>query len=127
MLVCAQVRILLALAVTDAGATIFCVTLAVAVELQPLEGSVTVRIKSPGTVTVATAVLAVNPPGPLQLYPTPGVAELPVSTTFCWLQFNRAFAGTLLVLTAVGTVVFWLIRSALLAVQPLTGLVAVTE
>jgi hypothetical protein len=65
--VCAQVSILLGLAVTDAGAVVFCVTVAVAVELHPLDGSVTVRIKSPGTVAVTTAVLALNPSGPLQL------------------------------------------------------------
>jgi hypothetical protein len=58
---------LLGLAVTEAGALISCVTLAVAVELHPLDGSVTVRIKSPGVITVMTAVLALNPLGPLQL------------------------------------------------------------
>jgi hypothetical protein len=54
----------------------------VAVEGQPaLAGSVTVTVYVPAALTKGFCNVDVNPPGPLQLYVTPGVVELPLRET----------------------------------------------
>jgi hypothetical protein len=75
--------------------------------------------------TVAEAPLAETMPGPVQLYVTPVVVELPVSRIVGWAQVTWAVAGTAVVVTPPGAVVFWVTTELAVAVQPLVGSVAV--
>jgi len=80
----------------------------------------------PAVLTVAEAPATVNPLGPVQLYVTPDVEELPVSTTFLTEQVNWPLAGTLLVTTAAGCAVSVAKAVDEVDVHPVDALVAVT-
>ena len=99
-LVVAQVREPDTEAVTPAGAVIFCVMAAEAVDVHPLLGLVTVRLYVPGAVTVAAAVETAKL-GPAQAKVVPEVEELPVRTILVLLQVSR-LVPELLVIVAPG-------------------------
>ena len=70
------------------GGVIFCNTLMLAVEVQPLTGFVTTSVYAPGVVVVTVAVVALKLPGPDQLKLTPGVGEPPVNVTDVVVQVS---------------------------------------
>ena len=100
------------------GTVIFCVTVADAMAVQPLDGSVTVTVYDAGVVTVLVAVVTPAP----QLKVVPPVVEDAVSITLVTAHVKVAGAATL----AFGAVIFWVTVALALMVHPLVGSVTVT-
>ena len=94
------------------------VTIALAVAVQPLPGSVTVTLYVPGVVTTLVELV----PPPLHAYVTPGVDEDAVSVTLVTVQDNAAGG----VIEAVGGPELWLTVVDADTVQPVDGSVATT-
>jgi hypothetical protein len=76
----------------------------------------------PGTVTTGELEEEVKPPGPVQLYETPGVVDEPVNVTLVVVQVNKPTTLT----DTVGTVTSCDTTTVWEAVHPVAGLVTVT-
>jgi hypothetical protein len=115
-----QVSVLSAPASTF-GAVMFCVTFTVSEAVQPLAGSVTVRVYRPGALTEGVAEVEEKPPGPLQLKVAPGVEDEPLSVTEVVVHVSVLSAPA----STFGAVMFCATSTVSVAVQPPLGLVTV--
>lgn len=93
-----------------------------AVDVQPLVGLVTVNVYAPAVPIDGFCEVDVKLLGPVQLYVTPEVLELPESVTEVAVQLN----GPLLEAVAPGAVVFAFTVAVAVEIHPLEGLVTVS-
>ena len=102
------------------GAVVSRVTLVDVVDVHPLTGLVTVRVYVPVALTVGFCEVEVNPLGPVQLYVTPEVTELPERVSEFLVQVREPPVAV-----APGAAAFWGTDAIAVEIQPLTGLVTV--
>jgi hypothetical protein len=105
-------------AILAPGATIFCVTVAEAVLVQPFAGFVTVTVYVAGDEIVFVAVVI----PPLQLKVAPPVVDEAVNVSLVLAQVKTVGAAIL----ALGVVIFWVTVAEAVLVQPFAGFVTVT-
>ena len=105
-------------AILALGAVMFCVTVALALLVHPLDGSVTVTVYEAGAATVF--VVVVIPPPQLKVAPT--VVEDAVIVSLVTAHVKTPGAAIL----AFGAVLFWVTVAEAVLVQPLVGFVTVT-
>jgi len=103
------------------GGVTFSITIVVAVEVHPFTGSVAVTVYIPGSVTIALAVLAANPPGPVHEYVAPAI-EVALTVTLVMSQVS----GPSLLAVTPGSVTFSITVVVAVDVHPFTGSVTVT-
>ena len=103
------------------GAMLFTVTIISSVELQPFNGSETVRVYVPPFVVVVDAELAINPFGPDQAKLTPGEVDEPLRLAKVARQVIVKSAPA----EILGGVLFNETNKSSVEEQPLTGLVTV--
>lgn len=113
----------LLVAVTPAGGVIFCPRLVEAVVVQPLAVFVIVTEYVPGTLVAKLGAILVNPPGPAQLYVTPGVVLVALTVAVIKVQVS---GPVLVAVTPAGGTMLCDNTVDATAVQPL-ALVRVTE
>jgi hypothetical protein len=108
--------------VVNAGAAISCVTKAVALLVQPLEGDVIVTIYVPGAFTVGFCTAELKLFGPAQA----NVGLLAVVVAKTWLLNCAQVSTGPAVAEAVGGVIFCVTAAVAVELQPFAGLVTVS-
>ena len=105
------------------GGVAFCVIRMLAEFVHPLAGSVTISVYVPGALTIISSVVAIGPPGPLQLKDVPPVVDPP----FRMKEVVEQVSSPPPVAIIFGTAVFEVTITSSVAVQVVCGSVTVSE
>ena len=110
------------MAVTS-GSFIFCSAITFTLEIHPFTGLVTVRVYFPGAAIGGVDIEEVKS-GPVQLYVTPGVRDVPVNLTTGDLQLSIPEAEAV---TPAGGTTFFSTAASAKDLHPFAGLVTVNK